>query len=196
MSHFDPASPLSAEFWQETGTKHQLNKDELCFFCQAKKKKVGGREQKRIQPWSHFAFKTSCQGSPLSSHLPQRKSKAAPVRLPRTRGVSHQTTPSVTWHIRPSRALAFPRASVKACDREGEQQIPGEDRLSMSPTSSADENPHLWAIKLAKNKTQEQQGLNALAHLPTPAAHFFHGRHAQLAQACKRCLFCHIGYQV
>lgn len=41
-SRFDPASPLSVKFWQETGTKHQLNKDKLCFFCQAKRKKKGG----------------------------------------------------------------------------------------------------------------------------------------------------------
>lgn len=186
-SRFHPAIPLSAEFWQETGTKHQLNKDQLCFFCQAKKKVVvvgddvagegGAVGGGGIQAWSHFAFKTSCQGSPLSSHLPWRKSEGAAVRLPRTRGTSHQTTPSLTWHIRPSHALAFPRASVKACDRQREQQIPSEDVLSTIPASSADKNPHLWAIKLGKNKTQEQQGLNALAHLATSAAHFLHGRH-------------------
>lgn len=55
-SRFDPASPLSVKFWQETGTKHQLNKDKLCFFCQAKRKGGGGgneagrEDKKRIQP--------------------------------------------------------------------------------------------------------------------------------------------------
>lgn len=105
--------------------------------------KMMGRGGEEIQPWSNFAFKASCQGSPLSSHLLQRKSKGAPACLLWTCGISHQTTPSVTWHIRPSHALAFPRASVKACDTEPEQQICSEDGLSTGPISSDDKNPHL-----------------------------------------------------
>lgn len=37
----------------------------------------------------------------------------------------------------------FPRASVKAHDREPEQQILSEDGLSTSPNSSDDKNTHL-----------------------------------------------------
>lgn len=119
-----------------------------------------GKWGEEIQPWSNFAFKASCQGSPLSSHLPRRKSKGAPARWLRTRGISHQTAPSVTWHIRPSPALAFPRASVKARDREPEQHILSEDGLSTSPTSSDDKNPHLWAIRLGtkQNKSSKDSG--------------------------------------
>lgn len=55
-------------------------------FLSSKKEIVGGveddgKEGEEIQPWSNFAFKASCQGSPLSSHLQQRKSKGAPARL-------------------------------------------------------------------------------------------------------------------
>lgn len=135
------------------------------FFLSSKKERGGGGEDdgkrgEEIQPWSNFAFKASCQGSPLSSHLPWRKSEGAVARLPRTCGISHQTTPSVTWHIRPSHALASPRTSVKAHDREPEQQILGEDELSTSPTSSDDKIPHLRAIRLGakQNKSSKDFG--------------------------------------
>lgn len=163
-SCFDPASPLSAEFCQETGTKHQLKTSYAFSVKQKRKEEEGGEDDgkwgEEIQPWSNFAFKASCQGSPLSSHLPRRKSKGAPACRLRTRGISHQTAPSVTWHIRPSPALAFPRASVKARDREPEQHILSEDGLSTSPTSSDDKNPLLWAIRLGtkQNKSSKDSG--------------------------------------
>lgn len=150
------------------------------FFLSSKKEKgEGGRDdagRKKNPALESFCFqnKLSRQSPLLPS--PTQEEQETPMCLPRTRGISHQITPSVTWHIRPTHALVFPWASVKACDRERKQQIPSEDGLSTSPTSSTDENPHLWAIRLRKNKTQEHQGLNILAHLATPGAHFFHGR--------------------
>lgn len=94
--------------------------------------------------------------------------------------------------------LLSPGTSVKACDREPEQQVRSEDGLSTSPTSSDDKNPHLWAIRLGTKQNKSSKDSRALA---STCSHNISSispwqKRAQQAQACKHCLFCHIGYHV
>lgn len=133
-SRFDPASPLSVKFWQETGTKHQLNKDELCFFCQAKRKggggkAKGGKEKKNeSSPEVFLLSKQAVKAAPL---LPWRKSKEHPHTccVASVTRLHHQALGTSGPAVPP----VFPRASIKTFDRAREQQIPGEDGLSTAP---------------------------------------------------------------